>query len=416
MKRCWMNVQHFLLDLFQRMRARHTADDDWHAIQARLRRRYVYQALLGAAAMCVAGWLMLTKGAHPTQSDINAKALLARKVAQPFRPTYPLDPVVLSSIDMAKIHRQLLPTWFMSLQHSPHSIGRMQAESAFRSLRDEAGKDPNLAILLDQLHEQVMAGNYDFYGELRALFNGWNDYLAQASVPFRLEHHVERTQRGPVIHMRSYRVVANVSMPGQLSNRHVLLLARQDRTNLVEAFLGQTSTERGTALIMTDRIAEYAIEQLWPLFMRDDRTSEPELREKVRNEATQAVGSRAAEILSRTYTVHRTLQVTLSSMANRQGCGAGVLIERVPWDGLSDRALAMVNRVALKNESRRCTRVTPRDAQRVGTISQELRRHAELESALGAIAGWLTRAVVNHESRHLADDESAAEDRVKASC
>lgn len=409
-------MRHFPCDVLQRMKAGHSADEDWSAIQARLRRRYVCRALFGAIAICVAGWLVLTKGAQPTQSDIDTKALHVRKKAQPFRPAYPLDAVVLSTIDMARVHGQLLPTWIMSLQHHPYSIGRLDAERAFRSLHDEAGKDPNLGFLLNQLHEQLMAGTFDFYGELQALFKGWNDYLAQAGVPFRLEHHVERTQRGPVVHVRSYRIVAEVPVFDQLSNRRVLLLTRQDRTNLVEAFLGQTSAERGTALVITDRVAEYAIEQLWPLFAPHDSTREPELVDRVRSEAAQALGEPVAEILARTYAVHHTLKTAVSSLANRRGCGSGVVIERVPWDGLSDRTLAMVHRVARKNETRGCTRLTPRDAERVDTISQELRGHPELEMALGTLAGWLTRAVATHESRHLADNESLPEDRTKAPC
>jgi hypothetical protein len=366
--------------------------------------------------MCVAGWLMLTKGAPPTQSDIDAKALLAPRVAPAFRPAYPRDPVLLASVDMAKVHGQLLPAWFISLQHSPHSIGRTAAEGAFRALRDEAGKDPNLGLLLDLLRDQLMAGTYDFRGDVRALFKGWNDYLAQASVPFRLEHHVERTQRGPLVHVRSYRVLAEVPMLERGSDRHVLLLARQDHTNLVEAFLGQTSLEPGTALIIVDRVAEYAVDQLWPLFAQPKATSESELASKVRDEALRAVGAPVAEILARTYEVHRTLQSEVAALSNRKGCGSGVIIERVPWDGLSERTMALVNRVAHKNERRHCPKVTMQDAARVSTISRELREHGELESALGTLTGWLTRAVAAHELRHLDDDAATPEDRVKAPC
>ena len=114
-------------------------------------------------------------------------------------------------------------------------------------------------------------------------------------------------------------------------------------------------------------------------------------------------------MLARTFSVHLALQTELSMLAGRKGCGAGVLIERVPWDGLSDRALAMVNRVAQKNEKRRCPRVTLSDSDRIGAISRQLREHADLELSLGTLAGWLAKAVVAHESRHLADDESSSE-------
>lgn len=355
------------------------------------------------------GWLALTKGAPPTQSDIDAQALRAQKTVQPFRPVQPLDRDILSSIDMAKVHGQLLPAWFISLQHSPHSIGRTEAEAAFRALRDEVGKDPNLGLLLGQLHESLMNGTYDFRGEVRALFKGWNEYLAQGGVPFRMEYRIDRTPHGPAIRVRCYRVVADVPVLDQHSTLHVLLLARQDRTNLIEGFLGQTSPDRGTALVMTDRIAEYAIDQLWPLFAPHDESSELALVTMVRKEARLALGESATGVLARSFAVHHALRAELSSLANRRGCGSGVLIERVPWDGLSERTLAMVNGVARKNDSRHCTRVTQRDADRVSSVSQQLREHAELESALATLGGWVARAVVAHESRHLADDESTQE-------
>jgi len=357
-------------------------------------------------AICASVWLLFTKGAPPTQSDIDAKALRAPKTAQPFRPLYPVDSHILSSIDMAKVHGQLLPAWTIALQHSPHSIGHRDAESAFDALRAEAGKDPNLGILLDQLNEKLMDGVHDFRGEIPALVNGWNEYLAQSGVPFRVEYHLEKTLRGAELRVRCYRVVADISVSAVSSRGHVLILARQDQTNLIEAFLGQTSTDRGTALIMSDRIAEYAIDRLWPLFDVHNATPEPELITRVRQEAHLALGRPIVALLARSFSVHRSLETEVATLAQRRGCGAGLLIERVPWDGLSDRALAMVNRIAQKNDRRRCSRVTLVDADRLSAISRQLREHAELSQALGTLAGWLTKAVVAHEVRHLADDVS----------
>lgn len=355
------------------------------------------------------GWLLVTRGSPPTQSDIDALALRAPKLVKPFRAVFPIDSRVLSSIDMAEVHGKLLPAWIISLQHSPHSIGHRDAESAFSALRNEAGKDPNLGTLLDQLHERLMDGTYDFRGEIHALVAGWNDYLARGGVPFRLEHHVEKTVSGPALRVRCYRVIADVPVSVGQTRQPVLLLARQDQTNLVEAFLGQTSTDRKTALVVTDRIAEYAIDRLWPLFEPRDDASETELVAKVRDEARTALERPVVDVLARTYSVHRALESDLSNLAQRRGCGAGVLIERVPWDGLSERALAMVNRVARKNDRRHCPRVTLTDADRINTISRQLRENAELEQALGALVGWLAKAVVAHEARHLSDDTSSSE-------
>jgi hypothetical protein len=400
------------------MKPQRTSQDDWKAIQSRHRCMYVYRALLGAVAIVAAGWLVLTKGVTPTQSELDARALRLPKPPQPFRPVYPVDPRILSSIDMARVHGRLVPAWIISLGRTPNGIGYWEAERTFSALRDEAGKDPNLGALLDRLHEKLMDTVYDFRGEVRLLFKGWNDYMVRAGVPFRLEYHMERTAHGPEIRVRSYRVVAHVPISAERAPYHVLLLAREDRTNLVEAFFGQTATDPDTALVITDRIADYAVDRLWPLFDTEDPTAEPEpaLVDKVRREARSALGDAVIDRLASDFSVHRALETEVAGLGHRRGCGGSVIIERVPWDGLSDRALALVNRVAQKNEKRGCPRLTVNDAGRLGAISQALRENEALEQALGRLAGWLTRAVAVHEARHLADERAAPEAGAPGPC
>ncbi len=397
------DVSHRLASLARSMRRTPAPGDDWREIQARYHRGIVYRALLGAVTLCTLGWLLLTRGAPPTQSDIDALALRSPKPVKPFRPIHPVDPRALSSIDMAKVHSRLLPAWIVALQHNPHSIGHRDAERAFRSLREEAGKDLNLALLLDQLHDKVMEARYDLRGQIAALVKGWNDYLARGKVPFRLEHRMTNTVRGPELRVWCYRVVADVPASVGQSQRRVLVLARQDRTNLVEAFLGQTSTEQGVALVVADRIADYAIEKIWPLLQTSGDPLEAELFAKVRGEARLALGTAVVDSLTQAFALRHALESELSALGKRRGCGRGIYIERVPWDGLSLQTLAMVNRVAQKNDSRQCARVTLTDADRLSERSRQLREHADLEQALGALAGWIAKAVVAHEARHLLD-------------
>jgi hypothetical protein len=395
-----------LLGLFalnQRQKPRSTAEKEWKRLEGGYRRRYVYRVLLGAAALAAAGWLLAIYGSPPTQSDIDAKALLAPKIARPFQAPYPVDPQTLAGIDMDRVHGQLFPAWIIALQHKPHSVGRANAERAFADLRSEAGRDPNLGGLLDRIHEGMMDGTYDFHGELRALIKGWNDYLAQGGIPFRLEHHIAQSAEGPQHRARFYRVVADIPVSTERSMQHVLVLARQDRTNLTEGFLGQTSTDPGTALIMTDRIAQYAIERIWPLFDRQSEITTSALLERVRAEAREELSEPTLDALTRTLLARRQLEAELRTLSQRRGCGAGVVIENVPWNGLSNRALALVNGVAQKNERRGCPRVTLDDADHISTLSERLSNDASLVRALGELAAWVGKSVVAHEARHLAD-------------
>jgi len=279
---------------------------------------------------------------------------------------------------MELVHGQLFPAWVISLQHKPHSIGHASAERAFSALRSEGGEEPNLGALLDRLHEKVMDGSYDFNGELQELVKGWNDCLAEGSVPFRLEFHVERSVRGRRHRVRCYRVVAKVDIPKAGSTQQVLVLARQDRTNLVEGFLRHTSAEPDTALVMTDRIAEYTLKHIWPLFDLPTESSSSDLPARIRQEARQALSESTIDTLRRALSVRRRLEAELLELSRRRSCGAALLIERVPWNGLSERALALMNRVAQKNQRRGCPRVTQSDADHVNTLSQRLREHADL--------------------------------------
>ncbi len=390
--------------LLQSQKSKRSTEDDFRRFQSRHRRGYVYRAIFGALGLIGASWLLSNYGSPPTQSDIDAKALLAPKVARPFHPPHPIDPRALGSVDMELVHGQLFPAWVISLQHEPHSIGHADAERAFAALRDEAGRDRNLRVLLDQLHDKVMDGSYDFRGEIQTLIKGWNDYLAEAAVPFRLEHHLARSVKGPQHRLRCYRVVAKVPLSEQGSTQHVLVLARQDRTNLVEGFLGHTSAEPDTALVMTDRIAEYTLERVWPLFDPEARSPSSELLARVTSEARQALSESTIDTLTRAFAVRRRLEAELLELSRRRGCGRGVLIERVPWNGLSERALALVSRVAEKNQRRGCPRVTQSDADHIKQLSQQLREHPGLVRALGSLAALLGKSVVAHEGRHLADN------------
>ena len=383
-------------------------EDDWRAIQVRARLR----CALGAAGLllltALSGWLIFTRGVTPTRSDIHARTLLEPKRPTPFVPPYPIDPAVMAKIDLAKVHRHLLPVWVMTLQKSPHTLGYWDRERAFRALREEAGRDPNLGVLLDRLQEWLLDGAYEFGGQIRELVKGWNEYMARAGAAYRIEYHIQKTAHGPELRVRTYRVIADVAVAIDRSAYRIRLLSREDRTNLVEGFLGQTSVERDAALVVTDRVIDFAIERLWPLFDADGEVmpseNDPGMVDRLREEARSVLGDAAIARLASSSALHREIETEIGKLRQRRGCGSTVVVPNVPWDGLSDRALGMIDSVAKKNGARRCQRLTASDAERLFEMSRRLRDDPELEQALGKLASWVARAVVAHEARHLADD------------
>jgi hypothetical protein len=384
------------------------AADDWRAIQRRSRLGYALSAAGFLFISVVAGWLVATKGVAPTRSDLHAKKLLEPWRPAPFVPIHPLDPAVLAQIDMAKVHGSLFPEWIMRLQQSPHTLGYWDRERAFRALRAEAGRDPNLGILLDRLQEWLLDGAYEFGGQIRELVKGWNDYLVRGGVPFRIEYHIQKTPRGPELRMRTYRVVADVVATVDSAPYRVRLLSRADCTNLVEGFLGQTSVQRDAALVVTDRVVDFVIDRIWPMFDSEGElmpsSTDPGLIGKLRAEALSVLGPHAVETLASSSALHREIGTEIAKFGQRRGCGSVVRVPGVPWDGLSDRTLSLIDSVAKKNDARNCPRLTVTDAERIVTMSRRLRDDPELADALGKLSSLVARAVVVHEARHLADD------------
>jgi len=377
--------------------------EDWRAIQAQRPWR------LAARVLFVAAWWIGTRGVQPRQSDLDAIAVKAPRVARPFQPTQAVNPAVLAQIDWARIHRELFPAWIIAMQHEPFTVGYPEAERTFFLLRAEAGKDPNLASLLTDLNEKMMDNILGFSEDIHLLFKGWNDYLEGNGLAWRIEHHIENTPRGPRVYTLSYHVLADMQVDTKGEANRVLLLAREDHTNLVEPYFGQTTIEHEGALIVADRVADYATQQLWPIF--GTRGAQSDLQRAfgpaVRREARSVLPEEVIGELANAADLRDSLADAVRSLRTRSGCGGTVLIDDVAWTGLSQRALSMVHHAASRNARRNCKRLTNTDAQFLETTSNRLAGDAALEQSLGRLAGWLARAVTVHEVRHVADDRHA---------
>ncbi|MBI5537572.1 MAG: hypothetical protein HY898_32920 [Deltaproteobacteria bacterium] len=383
--------------------------EDWGAIQAQRPWRLAARVVAGLMALFLSAWWIGTRGVTPRQSDLDAIAVKAPRIPQPFQPTEVVSPAVLLGIDFAKVHRELFPAWIMAMQREPFTVGYPEAERTFFLLRAEAGKDPNLSALLTELNDKMMDNIPGFAADIHLLFKGWNDYLERNSLPWRIEHHIENTPKGPRVYALSYHVLGDLRIDTNGEPNRVLLLARADRTNLVESYFGQTAIEHEGALIVADRIAEYSTQQLWPMFGTHGPLTDLQraFSSAVRQEARGVLPREVIDELGSAADLHDSLSDAVHALGARRGCGRTVVIEGVPWSGLSERALSMVRRAADRNSKGRCKRLTSTDAQFLETTSNRLAGDSALEQSLGQLAGWLARAVVVHEVRHVADERHA---------
>jgi hypothetical protein len=387
-------------------------ENGWRAVQARRPWRLFATSLAAVAALVASCWLVHRAHA-PTRSEIDLVAASQPKVPRPWRAAHPLDAPRFARVDMAAVHERLFPAWILALQNEPYTRGRDEEQRAFRALRAEAGQDPNLDELLLELRDRATDGVLGWAGHIRELFDGWNTYLERAGSPWRVEHSVAATALGGRLLALTYRVLADLEVGVGGRPRRVLLLARADRTNLGEGYFGQTSRRAKVGHVVADRVAEHAVERVWPMLdpEGDGRLPVPDraFAPRLRLEADRALGIEATSVLREAAGLRRQLADRLALAGACRGCGSTVAISHVPWSGLADRSEEALRRAAKRNERRRCARLTVAEADALVAASRRLATAPGLEEALGRLAAWVARAVVVHEARHVADAAGAAE-------
>jgi len=340
-----------------------------------------------------------------------AKATYPRH-PRPWVPAHPMSREVLETIDFERVHAELLPAWVISLQHDPYTLGRAREQRRFEALIAEAGRDPNLDTLLRRLRDRSTSGVTTYAREITHLLDGWNRYVSSAGLPWYVAHDLLKTSRGGRLYTRSYRVHARIEGKVAGKPQPVRLLVRVDSTNVGELFFGQTDVGSRWSMVVTERIAEFAMDRLWRMMDPEgdhrlgarDRAFAPSLR----REAAKVLAPQTRSVLARGAATRASLLARLSEIRQRKVCGRGIEVDNLPWNGLTPRGRAIVTRAVAHNRRSHCTLLTQDDASVLLGTSDALSSDEELHRALGALTAWLARAVTVHEVRHLADGDGAA--------
>lgn len=387
-------------------------EEKWHAVQRRRPWVLLWRVLFGLLILWAVGWFVCTKLARPTRSQMKAASVAQAGRPHPFQAVHAPDKAVLATISWERVHAELFPAWIVALQKRSATTGRKEADAAFAALRAEAGKDPNLQDLLDQLEEKVR-DVAAFGADIRTLLKGWNQYLAANHIAWRVEYRFEKTAAGTRLLAHTYRVLADVPVAVGQENERVLVVARGDRSRLIEPFFGQTSSDRDGAILVWDRVADYAIDRVWLMVGLGEDTAQPpaetSLRQAVRAEAARSLPAETLAAIEQSAPVRKELLAVLAELKTRGGCGATVVVVPAAWNGLSETGQQMVRSVAEGNERRQCTKLTFADADRLIDLSRRLDRTPGLEASIARLASWVARAVAVHEARHLADDRRAGQ-------
>jgi len=357
---------------------------------------------------------------EPTASEVDVVKATAPRYPEPWAPSYPADRAVLARIDFDRVHGELIPSWVIATHHDPYTVGRVREEEAFAALFDTAGRDPNLGGLLATLRDRVISGVAPNAREIELLLDGWNAYMQDHGQPWYVAYDLVKSARGGRLFTRSYRILADASLTVNGQPESVRVLSRVDATNLGEMFFGQTSTSSRRSLVVSDRIVEFATEQLWPMMdpafdaraSEMDRAFAPHLRE----EASKVLPADTLAVLRRGAEDRTKLVDKLEEVRRRRGCGVGIEVDNLPWNGLTPRGRAIVASAAERNAKTHCKRLTPEDADVLLGTSDALTTDERLSGALEELSAWLARAVSVHEARHLADGFREGSDQVGVAC
>ncbi|MCC7537250.1 MAG: hypothetical protein IT379_13590 [Deltaproteobacteria bacterium] len=329
-----------------------------------------------------------------------------------WEPPHPVDRAVLRRIDLDRVHARLWPRWTMALSRSNRVADDPTVRLAFRELRTEAGKDANLAALLDELDRRTRQGVGENAERVLFLTWAWSDYLDRAGFAWRIDASIRRHQDGAIVYATTYRGLADVAVRVGERDYRARLFRRADRTNVVELYLGQASTADEGAIVVLDRVRDLAMEDIWPMLdAANDDGLDPLARayaSEIRREAAAAIPAREMNALRATARARAAMEKARQAVRTRyRECESGFTIGQLPWSGLDERwrrRIRAMGRAAVPEDV--CPKVTPDEAEALAAGSESMVRTPDVHRALAALVAWLARSVVAHEARHVADDDA----------
>lgn len=325
-----------------------------------------------------------------------------------FEPPHEPDPRALAQIDFVEVHERLVPGWSIALAHADSPYWERQADRSFERLAAELAPDPNLHALLTDVHRRLREDPVAHAPRLDYFLWAYNDYLDQQRVPWRVEASLALGGERPIFRTLSYEVLADTR---NTEGHRLRLVRRADRTNLLEGWLGKAGRGDEGAMVLMRRVLHFAVRHVWPALhpALDDRRppAERSWLAYVREEVRAQLDPETFRRLSETAVDQQALVEVEASVAARAACGSQFRIYSLPYNGLSERDVRVLEWAAYRSQYRpSCPEITLDEAARIIGASERLGQLDGMEQAVEALAMVVARAVGAHELRHVADGEA----------
>jgi hypothetical protein len=323
-----------------------------------------------------------------------------------FVPPHGPTPAELAEVDLELVHAELLPVWLAEVEDARRGLDADEA-GAFAALLAEAGRDPNLAGILVELRALVLHDLDTEAGRALYLLWAWEDYVGHFGHPWAVEAGVSRVRGRPSLQLATYSVHGVLEAKVGIGAHEIRLVERADAGELREAYLGATRRADDHARVVIDRVADFAVEEIWPLLDASDDASlslaEQAWAPSLRLEAASALAVSDLDVLVATAPAQRRIRAVVNTVRERRECARRRLLQRVPWAGFGEAELSRLQAVAAIEVDRACPSITPLELSELAEASRQLREHEDLRAPVGALVAWTTQHVAIHEARHLAD-------------
>jgi hypothetical protein len=345
-------------------------------------------ALVGAVALLIGAWF--------------ARDSLSRWFA-PDPVTLPL-PASPMGADLRRVHAELLPELVLAGAHPDATDAAAVGDAARSGLRAEFAGDAGMTAILEDLLFH-MADPVDNAEALFLDVDRWNRRLGALGEPWRIDGGV-LVGEPAYFYVKSYQVLADLDADVGGRAVQIRLVQRMDSLNVVERYLGAARTDDG-AVVVVDRVAEFAIDALWPLLGDDPQrpAGQAAWRDAIHGELALALPAADLALLEATAPQRARLLATIDQIATRHDCGSSLMVARPPWDGFPAEDVRALWGYAAGSEGRLCPEVMDAEALVIDEASASLRR-AEAEGlgpALERLTSFASRAFGAHEARHVAD-------------
>jgi len=344
------------------------------------------------------------------QRDIKRQVRAWRWQTQ--RPAPVLDP---QQRMLERVHADLIPTWIIDQSRVAQTGDSAAAEASFTALTDALGAElPEGAELMGELRELVTEEDALTHrsDDILASVRTWNEYMDRIEQPWWLDGNIMSTPASMFFYTKSYKILGDIEVSVDARDYRTRFVARVDRTNIRESFLGHTSPNQDGAIILADRLYDFTTRDLWPLMDpeldagRDGRMKA--YAERVRGEVLASISPEAAELLRQTASKRQAILDVIDEIRARRSCGSTFSITELPWNGLPSDKYELIEKYAHRDRFDKCPSIDTKEAKRLIANSEALKDLGpELESAVGELVAHAARGVSVHEARH-ADDHAEA--------